>query len=219
MNTMELDFLKSGAEKIQLELTGGQLDRFTALHDMLKKWSAKINLTAFKSDIDLVRFLYLDSLALAKFIAPDSFWLDIGTGAGFPGIPCKIVRPNTKAVLIDKNQKKITFVKETIRQLNLENIEALKQDADIETFRNVLAGTFDLVVSRALSEPAFAFDICFRYVRPGGMLCLMLTESQSKDLDVLFGLAEENNFSRGEQFEYSFEGFKESRLVLQLIRD
>jgi 16S rRNA (guanine527-N7)-methyltransferase len=218
MENSELDTLKAGAEQLGLDLSESQIDRFSQLHELLKKWSAKINLTAFKSERDFVLFHYLDSLALAKFIGPESFWLDVGTGAGFPGLPCKIVRPDSRAMVIDKNQKKITFVKEAIRILSLNNIEALKQDADIDGFRNILAGKLDLVVSRALSEPSYAFDICFKYVKKGGVLCLMLTESQRKNLKTLLAIASEHRFIPGDEFSYSFDGFNESRFVLPLIK-
>ena len=144
--------------------------------------------------------------------------MDIGTGAGLPGIPCKIVRLESRSILLERKEKKTAFLKEVFRILNLKNIEALNQNADDSSFRGVLSGMLDLVTMRAVAEPAFSFDIARHYVKSGGSLCLMLTESQIVKIGEVVSIARENGFSPGNNFSYSFKGLNEDRVVLNLLR-
>jgi len=107
------------------ELTEEQLNQFKKYAQLLQEWNQKINLTAMDSEEDIINYHFDDSLAVTKFVDFSNIHAvsDVGTGAGFPGIPVKIKYPELKVVLIEVTQKKINFLNLVIEELGLENIE------------------------------------------------------------------------------------------------
>lgn len=124
METNNTEILwKSFQDKYQLN--NEQLNQFKKYAALLYEWNQKINLTAMDNQEDIINYHFDDSLAVTKFVDFNKLKAvsDIGTGAGFPGIPIKIKYPNLKVVLIEVTQKKINFLNLVIKELNLENIE------------------------------------------------------------------------------------------------
>lgn len=111
--------------KSKYELTEEQLNSFKKYAAILYEWNQKINLTAMDSEADIINYHFDDSLAVTKFVDFNKLKAvsDIGTGAGFPGIPIKIKYPHLNVVLIEVTQKKINFLNLVIQELNLEGIE------------------------------------------------------------------------------------------------
>ena len=104
---MDKDFLKQSAEHFGISLNDAQLDKFSIYHKELLNWNEKINLVSKKASKDLVVRHFLDSLTAARFIdKPNARVFDIGSGAGFPGIPLKIARPSLEVYLLESNRKK-----------------------------------------------------------------------------------------------------------------
>ncbi len=124
-----------------------------ALHAALMlKWNRTSNLTAITDSIDVAVKHFLDSIITGPLISPGSTVLDIGSGAGFPGIPLKIVIPSLQVTLIDASRKKISFLKHAIRTLNLADIEAHHVRAEDFAKKPAAANRFDVITSRALSS-------------------------------------------------------------------
>lgn len=145
-----LSLLSTHAADFGIALSQDALPKFeTYLHE-LKVWNEKFNLTAIKDDEGIVIKHFLDSLTPLKFIKPGSSLLDIGSGAGFPGIPLKIVEPSLKVTLIDSVNKKVTFMKHMIAELGLTGIEAVHTRA--EELAKTKKGNYDVVISRALTN-------------------------------------------------------------------
>lgn len=115
--------------------------------DLLAKWNQSYNLTAVREIDQMVTHHLLDSLAIGKWLHGDTI-LDVGTGAGLPGIPLAIANPKLHVVLIDSNGKKIRFLREAKRVLNLKNVTI--EEGRVENFDSIYA--FDTIVSRALSD-------------------------------------------------------------------
>lgn len=143
--------LVDGARELGLALDDAQVAKLLQLLDLVTEWNAKFNLTAIREPLDMVRKHLLDSLTVQPWIE-GPFVVDVGTGAGFPGLPLAIVNPQLRFTLIDSIQKKIRFVEHAATALGLDNVRAIAVRA--EAHRSEQRAT--TVVSRALSAlPAF----------------------------------------------------------------
>ncbi len=125
-----IEMVLQGAEQLGIALDRTQAGLFSRHAALLLEWNRKINLTAIVDPVQMAVKHYLDAIAPLNHIPADGRLLDIGTGAGFPGIPLKIMRPEQPMILIDGVRKKISFVKQAIRQLGLPNIEAIQIRAE-----------------------------------------------------------------------------------------
>lgn len=168
-----MERLKEYGKKITgRSLTEEQLRQFSTYYDMLIEKNKVMNLTAIteRDEVELKHFI--DSLALAGVYPPLSEGklsvLDLGTGAGFPGIPLKIVFPELQMTLFDSLNKRILFLREVIEALFLTDCEAIHGRAE-ETARNKgFREQYDLVVSRAVANLAVLSEYCLPFVKPGG---------------------------------------------------
>jgi len=140
--------IQTGAKTLSIGVESQHIDLFVLYAKELIRWNRKMNLTAITDAEALAIKHFLDSIAPATLIPPDASLLDIGSGAGFPGIPLKIVRPDLRVTLIDAVRKKVNFQKHVIRTLALENIGSHQSRA--EEF--CAPKPFDVVITRALSS-------------------------------------------------------------------
>ncbi|MFT5481797.1 MAG: 16S rRNA (guanine(527)-N(7))-methyltransferase RsmG [Halieaceae bacterium] len=141
------DRLMRGQETLGLELTTEQQDKLLAYVTLLIKWSKAYNLTAIKREEDIIDRHLLDSLAIVPFLKGGRF-IDVGTGAGLPGVPLAILRPDHKIDLLDSNGKKTRFLIQVCSELGLDNIEVIASRA--ETYKPALG--YDGVLSRAFAN-------------------------------------------------------------------
>lgn len=141
-----------GAKAFEIPVDRQMTRQFGVHASELLKWNKKINLTTITDPGEIALKHYVDSLAPARRIPPFSSLLDIGSGGGFPGIPLKVLIPSLSVVLIDGSRKKISFLKHTIRILELENIDARQVRAEELAEDAEAAPRFDVIVSRALSS-------------------------------------------------------------------
>lgn len=156
--------LVDGARELGVVLDDAQVEKLLALLDLVTEWNAKFNLTAIREPLDMVRKHLLDSLTVQPYVT-GPFVTDVGTGAGFPGLPLAIVNPALRFTLIDSIQKKIRFVEHAAGALRLDNVEAIAIRAE-NWHPEQRAAT---VVSRALAAlPTFvaqAGHLCARHGR------------------------------------------------------
>lgn len=156
--------LVDGARELGLALDDAQVGKLLALLDLVTEWNAKFNLTAIRDPLDMVRKHLLDSLTVQPYVE-GPFVVDVGTGAGFPGLPLAIVNPRLRFTLLDSIQKKIRFVQHAATALELANVEAIATRAE-SWHPQQRAST---VVSRALAAlPTFveqAGHLCARHGR------------------------------------------------------
>lgn len=162
--------LKAGSKELGFTIGDRESTLFFEYLKELKEWNKKINLTSITDDRDIAIRHFLDSLILVPFLANQSSLLDIGSGAGFPGIPLKIVLPDLKVTLMDSVNKKVVFMKHIIRTLNLNSIEVIHARAEDSKSIKKLGGSFDAVTSRAFAELHKFLDIAMPYARNGGIL-------------------------------------------------
>ena len=155
-----------------ISLSERQMEQFYQYYELLIHWNSMINLTAITEMNEVVTKHFVDSLSLVRAI-PDMkekeySLIDVGTGAGFPGIPLKIAFPNLKVTLLDSLNKRVKFLNETAAQLELNDITAVHGRAEDFGRDNVSRETFDLCVSRAVANLSTLSEYCMPLVKVGG---------------------------------------------------
>lgn len=154
----------------------------------LKAWNKKINLTSIDEDEDIIVRHFLDSLTVCRFLAGTERILDIGSGAGFPGLPIKIAMPATDVVLLDTVTKKVHFIRHMIRTLGLSAsgaVEAVSARVEDAAMVEKYGASFDCVVSRAFSELKNFVSVGLPYLKPGGRLIAMKGPAYAGELDAV----------------------------------
>lgn len=166
------ELLTDELEEYSITLSEEQLHQFYQYYELLMEWNKVMNLTAITEWNEVVTKHFIDSLSLVKAI-PDlqtKEWhiLDVGTGAGFPGIPLKIAFPQLKITLLDSLNKRVNFLKEVIGQLGLNRIEALHGRAEDYGRVKGHREQYDCCVSRAVANLSTLSEYCMPYVKIGG---------------------------------------------------
>lgn len=159
-------------------LSEEQLNAFVTYLDLLGRWNERINLTAVRAPEEMVTRHFGESIFAAEQLLPQNKAVeicDVGSGAGFPGLPLKIVRPQARVTLIEAHGKKATFLREVIRALNLTEIEVATVRAE------TIERQFDVVTLRAVEHFADVLPTAAKLVRVNGQLALLIGVSQIDD--------------------------------------
>lgn len=166
------DLLIRGAKKFGVEISESQIEQFFLYLENLKKWNNQINLTAIKNDKEIILNHFIDSISAVPFVGNRKKMLDIGSGGGFPGIPLKIVCSDLNVTLLDSVNKKVSFMNDTIRKLELQNIQAKWGRAEDEN-NGVQRRSFDCVVTRAVGGITEIAKFSRPYLSDDGSIVLM----------------------------------------------
>lgn len=172
MNQREI--LASGAAQFGVTLDERALDRFLQYGVCLLEWNQKINLTAITDPEEVAVKHFVDSIALLSIFTPDkgAKVIDIGTGAGFPGVPLKIARPDVEITLLDSLNKRLVFLEELLNGLDL-SAQLVHARAEEGGRNPALREGFDWAVSRAVANLRLLAEYCLPYVRVGGIFTAM----------------------------------------------
>ncbi|MDO8281933.1 MAG: 16S rRNA (guanine(527)-N(7))-methyltransferase RsmG [Thermodesulfovibrionia bacterium] len=179
MNAEKL--LLKGMDELGLSCSKKATADLLTLLSELKKWNKAYNLTSLKTDEDIIIKHFLDSLLYLK-VFPDNALkaADIGTGAGFPGIPIKIIRPDIEMTLVEPSRKKAAFLRNIVRVLKLDKVNVLQMRA--EEMGEDLHDYFDIIVSRATFSIMDYIQAASPYIRPGGVLIVSKGPNYSEEI-------------------------------------
>jgi len=180
---MLTEILADGAAKQGVCLPAGALEQFETYDAMLEETNQVMNLTAITGPENVARLHFLDSLALAAQIRLDGArMIDVGSGAGFPGVPLKIAVPSLRLTILDAQKKRVEFVSRLCMALRLESVECLHGRAEETSFSHGYRDGYDFAVSRAVANLSMLCELCLPFVKPGGSFLAMKGTDSDEEL-------------------------------------
>ncbi len=178
------DVMNKACEKVGLSFDENKYDKFIKYKEMIQEWNEKINLTTITEDSEIIEKHFIDSIKSFnfKFLKDSENLIDVGSGAGFPGIPIKIVNSNIKVVLLDSLNKRINFLNEVIKELDLKDIKTIHGRAEDFAKNKVYREKFDIATSRAVANMTVLTEFCMPYVKVGGYFLALKGPSIEQEL-------------------------------------
>lgn len=172
--------LKQQAVQINIKLSDEQTEQFFQYMQLLLDWNEKINLTAIVEPKEIIQKHFIDSLTIQKYLSNNDSVIDVGTGAGFPGIPLKIVNSQKQIVLLDSLNKRLNFLKEVEKQLELNKMEIVHARAEEGANNNLYREKFEIVTSRALAPLNVLVEYMLPFVKLQGK-CIAMKGNNGKE--------------------------------------
>ena len=192
-----------------------QISKFEKYLDLLLEWNEKFNLTAIIDKEEVEEKHFIDSISLVKYFdVKNKALLDVGSGAGFPGIPLAIVEPSLKVTLLETTGKRVKFLQVAVKELGLTNVEIIQGRAEEQKQRE----KYDIVTARAVKELNILLELCFYLVKVGGMF--IAYKSSGVDEEILnakhaFKCLEISSYQK---FDYFLPKSKNSRVFLGILK-
>lgn len=176
--------LQELAQAVGISLSGAQLGKFQRYLELLLVWNEKVNLTAITEPQEVVIKHFLDSLLLLNTVSlkQGAKVIDVGTGAGFPGIPLKIARPDLDLTLLDSLNKRLVFLQELLKELEL-SAETVHCRAEEGGRKKELRGKFDFVTARAVAPLNLLCEYCLPFLKVGGIFAAMKGPNCSEEIE------------------------------------
>lgn len=182
------DSFVSDLKEFHIEISEEKKDQFLDYYKLLTEWNSFMNLTAITEFKEVMKKHFVDSVSLIKAfpdLAEKRYTLiDVGTGAGFPGIPLKIVFPHHKIVLLDSLNKRVSFLNEVIDKLGLSEIEAFHGRAEDFARKKEFRENFDICLSRAVANLSTLSEYCLPFVKKGGYFVSYKSEKISEEFEI-----------------------------------
>ncbi|MBR2703870.1 MAG: 16S rRNA (guanine(527)-N(7))-methyltransferase RsmG [Clostridia bacterium] len=175
------EFVKQ-AEKVDIKINENQIKKFYDYMNLLIEWNDKINLTAITEPKEVIVKHFIDSILAAKYIKDDSSIIDVGTGAGFPGIPLKIFNNNYKITLLDSLNKRTIFLQEVVNKLGLENVEIIHGRAEDYAQDKKYREMYDYAISRAVAPLNILLEYLVPYTKVDGCVIAMKGSNAEQEL-------------------------------------
>jgi 16S rRNA (guanine527-N7)-methyltransferase len=179
---MDTNLLAVGASALRLALSPDQIDRFARFADLLIEWNRRFNLTAIVDPRDIVIKHFLDSLSAARSIPPGPIKLiDVGAGAGFPGLPIKLVRPDVSLTLLEATRKKCDFLQAVINDLQLTDVVVVNGRAEEAGRMSEHREQYDVAIARAVAELPTLIEYMLPFVQAGGLALAQKSKEAEKE--------------------------------------
>ena len=179
------DLMKSACDNIGMDFNEEKYEKFITYKNLLQEWNEKINLTAITEDEEVIKKHFIDCI---KAFSTEEFKnaktvIDVGTGAGFPGLPIAIMRDDVEVTLLDSLNKRINFLDTVARAIKLENITTIHSRAEDGARQKDLRESFDIATSRAVANMAVLSEFCLPYVKVGGHFIALKGPMINEELD------------------------------------
>jgi len=219
LESEDRQLLKEGAHGFGVKLSEKQLHLFALFLQGLWSWNRRMNLTGISEKREMIIKLLLDPLVALPYLPSSGTVLDIGSGAGIPGLPLKIARPEFEVHLLESKAKKVSFLKDMIRKLDLKGIEAYKGRAEKRADLPTLFHFYDIVTARALAPLKKTINICSPYLEPGSLLVTYKGSKVEQEIEDSERLMEELNFRISAKISYSLPEIEGKRYLIILKKE
>ena len=178
------EIFEEDLKEMGISITNEQMFRFIRYYEMLTEWNRRMNLTAITEYEEVLKKYFVDSLSLVHVydIRNNDSVIDVGTGAGFPGLALKIAFPDMEITLLDSLNKRIQFLNAVIEELGLKGVRTVHGRAEDFARPGELRESFDLCVSRAVANLATLAEYCLPFVKKGGLFIAYKAENASREL-------------------------------------
>lgn len=173
----------SKLKKINVNINEEIGEKFYKYTELLLEWNKKINLTAITDLDDIILKHYVDSLTINKYITNNNRIIDIGTGAGFPGIPLKLLNKEKEFILVDSLNKRVKFLEEVVNQLNINNIEVIHARVEDLSKNNKYRENIDIATSRAVANLSTLLEYMLPFVKINGVCICMKGPKISEEIN------------------------------------
>jgi len=206
-------------QEIDIKIENDILEKLNIYFEFLKEKNSVINLTAIRDDEGIIEKHFFDSIAMMKYIGNDfKNAIDIGTGAGFPGMVLAIINPDKKFTLIDSVGKKIKFLEELNEKLGLDNVEFTSMRAEDFIFSKNRREYYDVVLCRGVAELRVILEYCIPFLKKGGKFFPQKInfENEVKDAENAFKLLKSKLLN---VYEFNLPITKDKRVVLEIIKE
>ena len=177
-----LEFMKEECEKNNIQISNEEIEKLYIYMKEILEWNEKVNVTAIKDEKEFIVKHFIDSLTIEKYITNGEKVLDIGTGAGFPGIPIKITKNKSHVDLVDSVNKKLNVIRDIIPKIKLEDIECIHTRAE-DLAKNVkYRESYDVVTSRAVANLTTLVEYMLPFAKVGGKIICMKGPNVEEEL-------------------------------------
>ena len=212
--TNELSYLKHKLDSLQVSVTDEQAVRMLEFKELVLEKNKVMNLTAITEAEKFLNLHIIDSLTALRFIPENASVIDIGTGAGFPGVILKIASPKTQVTLLDSLKKRTDFLCESLSKLGITGVEVLNGRAEEFSQKPDLREKFDVSVSRAVARLPLLCEYCIPYVKKGGLFVAMKSRSAREELSLCGNLPSELGCVVEDVTEVELPGVDEVRTLI-----
>ena len=193
-----------------------QISKFQRYLELLLEWNEKFNLTAITDKDEIEEKHFIDSIELVKFFdVKNKTLLDVGSGAGFPGIPLAIVEPTLQITLLESNGKRVSFLREVVKELDLKNVEIIQGRSEELGTRE----KYDIVTARAVKELNVLLEITFYLVKVGGYFIAYKSSGVDEEISNAKHAFKCLQIDEYKKFDYSLPKSKNSRVFLGILKE
>lgn len=184
MREKEIENFLKDAEQFNICLSQQQVDQFVRYYELLVEWNSFMNLTGITEFSEVLKKHFIDSISIFSYVNQNSIssLIDVGTGAGFPGLPLKIVCPELKVTLLDSLDKRIKFLNCVIDELELQNITAIHGRAEDYASNMEHREFYDMAVSRAVANLSTLSEYCLPFVKKDGIFVSYKSETLEEEV-------------------------------------